>query len=303
MDMHRLHVTCRPACESDTAAMRKITQDLWEGHDYVPQMWDEWLADPYGALLVAEYESQVVGLGKLSRQSEQDWWLQGLRVHPEYRGRGVAAQLHQALMAEWERAGSGAVRLITHRPQVQHLCQQLGFTELGEYTEFAAPTGGAAIEAASLPLSQEVPTLPFRALGLDECTEAVVFAAANPARAVLGDWIDLYWERVPARAQYLEPMIERGRVWWWRGRQGLLAAYEETDDESNQLQLYISLLACQAAAITPLLLDARRLAASLDYAELRWSAPLNPALMPALEAGGFSRAWEGSTFLYAKEKR
>jgi len=44
----------------------------------------------------------VIGLSKLSRLSEQDWWLQGLRVHPEFEGRGVASQLNEALMQVWQ---------------------------------------------------------------------------------------------------------------------------------------------------------------------------------------------------------
>lgn len=302
MEMERLPVTCRPAQENDTADMYEITKDLWDGHDYVPQMWAEWLADPYGALLVAEYEGRVIGLGKLSRQSDRDWWLHGLRVHPEYQGRGIAAQIHRALMTVWERSGSGAVRLITYRPQVRHLCEQLGFTQVNEYSEFSALAIDTPSETIRAPVNQEVPTLPFRTLGLDECAEAALFAAANPAQAVMGDLMDVYWERVPPRAQYLEPLIEQGLAWWWRGRQGLLTAYKETDDESGQPHLYVGLLACQPAAVTSLLLDYRRLAASLEYTQVRWSAALHPALLPCIEAAGFSRAWDGSVFVYAKEK-
>ena len=93
----RLSVHIRRARESDTADMLEVTRQIWEGHDYVPLEWPAWLADSEGALLVAEYNGRVIALGKLSRLADEDWWMQGMRVHPDFEGHGVASQITEGL--------------------------------------------------------------------------------------------------------------------------------------------------------------------------------------------------------------
>jgi len=53
---NRIQVHCRPAQERDTPAVLELCSHIWDGDDYVPEMWQGWLADPYGRLLVAEYQ-------------------------------------------------------------------------------------------------------------------------------------------------------------------------------------------------------------------------------------------------------
>ncbi len=98
-------LVCRPALPADTADVMELTRTIWQGEDYVPAVWAEWLEDCQGWLAVAQYGVHVVGLCKLSRLGAGEWWLQGLRVHPEHEGRGFASRLHDYLMGAWEQAG------------------------------------------------------------------------------------------------------------------------------------------------------------------------------------------------------
>ena len=101
-------VVCRPALLKDTADMLELTSHIWEGNDYLPQVWAEWLADPEGFLAVAEYGGRVVGIAMLECQQPGEWYLAGLRVHPEMEGRGIAGRLHDyhaGILAAPSRAG------------------------------------------------------------------------------------------------------------------------------------------------------------------------------------------------------
>lgn len=40
----------------------------------------------------------VVGLSKITRIDADQWWLEGLRVHPDFQGRGVASHLQDDLL-------------------------------------------------------------------------------------------------------------------------------------------------------------------------------------------------------------
>ena len=98
-------VVCRPGLPLDTPGMLKLTSQIWEGEDYVPKVWHEWLFDPDGLLCVAELQGKVVGIGKLTRLSERDWWLEGLRVHPQYEGQRIASRIHSYLLEIWQKIG------------------------------------------------------------------------------------------------------------------------------------------------------------------------------------------------------
>jgi len=293
----RLFVHVRPARASDTADMLEVTQKIWEGHDYVPQEWAEWLADPHGVVLVAEHEGRVIGLGRLGLIQAEDWWLQGLRVHPDFEGRGVATQITEALVQAWQAQGSGVARLMTstERLAVHHLCERLGFEKIGEYTVFVAP---AAIENDP----QIPPSAPeFKLLSAGETEAAATFAQQSPTLALANGLMDLGWQWAPPRPVYFRQASERGQAWWWRGGQGLIAIYIDEDDEDIEPpRPFLELAACEMEQLTRLLMDYRRLAASLGYQKAGWNAALHPDLLPILNTAGFQRDWEHALFVYSK---
>lgn len=290
-----LNVQIRPARESDTADMLEVTRDVFEGQDYVPAEWANWLADPEGALLVAEHEGRVIGLGKLTHIQAEDWWLQGLRVHPEFTGRGVATQITEALVRAWQTQGNGAVRLATssQRLPVHRICERLGFVKVGEYTVYVALATDKCLSDAG-ELEQD-----FQRLKANEAEAAEAFALNSPSLRLTGGLMDLCWEWAPPRAVYLQQASERGQAWWWRGGEGLLAVHIDQDEDEPE-QPYLELAACEIVALRALLLDYRRLAAGLGYTQATWNAPLHPELAPILEAAGFRRDWEHALCVYSK---
>ena len=94
-----------------------------------PQVWNQWLADREGILAAAEMDGKAVGFGKLTRLASGEWWIEGLRVHPDYQGLKIGSQLFEYLLDQWKERGSGVIRLATssERVQVHHLCDRLGF--------------------------------------------------------------------------------------------------------------------------------------------------------------------------------
>ncbi len=300
-----LPVTCRTASAEDTADMLALTKTIWEGDDYVPEVWDEWLADPHGRLVVAEHEGKVIGLGKLSRLSGLDWWLQGLRVDPAYEGHGVASQIHAEIVTTWERMGNGSLRLLTSakRAAVHQLCARTGFVKVGEYVFCSAPGGEPGSEApADLAAGSQQPTLPFRPVMTEEVPEATDFATNSPIRDLTGELIDLGWELAVPRPRYTQEAVERRQAWWWRGHQGLLILHEDQEDQPEQTRLAIEVLACPAADICSLLLDFRRLAGGFGYREVYWMVARQPELLALLEKAGFQRHDDHTMYAFSKSK-
>ena len=283
----RLLVTLRPARPEDTHDVLELTRTIFNGHDYIPQVWEEWLADPNGCLLSAEYQGQVIGIGRVREVSPMDWWLEGLRVHPEFQGRGVGAQLHDALVAHWQANGQGALRLATSskRLTVHHLCERTGFKWVGEYSYFQAD---ALADAPS----------GFRQAEPGEEKLAVSFAESSPLFELHNELIDLGWEWQPLRTASLAEPIAKGGVLWQRGGAGLLFYYMDTEDEDQRPIPVISMAACNVEALPELLRKFRRLAGELGCAHCGWTAPLKDDLVEALTNAGYQRLWDDSIYIF-----
>lgn len=285
---HVFRVVCRPALPKDKPDVMALTRTIWDGHDYVPEVWDDWLRDYDGMLAVAEYGGRVVGTIKLTRLAPEEWWLEGLRVHPEFEGRGIASHMHDYIMDFWQRQGGGAIRLVTSslRKAVHRLCERRGFHKVGEFTLFAAD---AAASTAQMRGS-------FTSLHHGEARAALDFAYELHAGLM-----DLGWQWASPSLERLAEAVFQGQAWWWRpmsGERHALLATHIDDDEDAGVALVVSLLACPPVDLLDCLHDLRVLAGSLGQERAAWFAPLDVGLEPSLLAAGFQRQWEDALFVF-----
>lgn len=285
-------IVCRPALPKDTPDVMELTHRIWEGEDYVPEVWADWLADPEGLLAVAEYSGRVAGLGKLTRLSADEWWMEGLRVHPDFEGRGIASHLNDYVLDYWRRNGSGVIRLATgsYNEPVHHMCQRSDFHKVAEYTSYiAAPLPSRPTEAGKA----------FSPLSHTDVRKAADMARESPVVALSFGFMDLGWKWGIPKAEYLSRAVENQRAWWWREGRGLLVTREDESEDDERIPA-IELLACPLEDLTEYLQDFRRWASALGYAEVRWFAPVRSEMEAILENTGFQRKWEDSLFIYEK---
>src|SRR5947209_8664445 len=92
----------RTALASDEAAMREMTRHVWAGTDYVPHVWNRWLRDSAGWLMVATLAERVVGLQHIDRQPDGTAWIEGIRVAEDLRDRGIGGRMLECAI-EWAR--------------------------------------------------------------------------------------------------------------------------------------------------------------------------------------------------------
>lgn len=86
----------RPLRESDREDVLEIAKHTWDGHDYVPYFFDTWLKDENSHPLGIEIDGHIIALANLRViDNGQTGWMEALRVHPEHRGKGLAATLTQ----------------------------------------------------------------------------------------------------------------------------------------------------------------------------------------------------------------
>ncbi len=276
----------------DTPDVMELTRTIWDGHDYVPSVWDEWLRDYEGLLAVAEYGGRVVGLVKLTRLSPGEWWLEGLRVHPDYEGRGIANRLHDYAMDYWQKHGTGMIRLVTasFRKAVHRISERTGFERTGEYTVFAAA-------------ANQGETGMFTPITPAETGRMLEYVQSQKWPGMPGGLMDLGWQWAWPSSERFEQAIERGTLWWWGrktgAREAVLLARQGEDDEAGEA-LILSMIACRLDAMAACLQDFRLLAGSMGQEKAAWFAPLGVGLEPVLRAAGYQREWEDSLYVFEK---
>jgi GNAT superfamily N-acetyltransferase len=91
-------VEVRPAREEDKAAVLAFCEQTWEHQeDYIYRVWDKWLADERGRIFVAVVDGLPVAMQRVVLMSDDEAWWEGLRVDPNYRGRGLVSVLRSPM--------------------------------------------------------------------------------------------------------------------------------------------------------------------------------------------------------------
>jgi len=292
-----IEVTCRPANKNDRSSMEEITRFIWDGEDYVPHVWEDWLDDPVGLLAVAEHDKRVLGFGKLTQLTERDWWMEGLRVNPDFQSRGIASQLHDYLLEFWEKHGQGTIRLATssERIQVHRLCQRTGFQHIGETSLYKSPTIHEKISD-------------FKKATPDHAQEILAWIRESEMLRLNYGLMDLGWQWTHPSLQLVESAIKDGCAFWWtmghQERDGLVLIWKEEYQELSNIDeriAMIKLITTDLSKLKSCLNDFQCLASHLGYTNVGWLAPHQPEILTILADAGFKSEWDGSLYIFAKE--
>jgi GNAT superfamily N-acetyltransferase len=274
-------LVCRPSLPADTADVLAFTRRIWDGRDYIHLVWDEWLADPRGILISAQYGADIVGIAKVSPVFPGQWWLHGLRVDPDYQGRKVASRLHDYADAWWLKNGDGVIRLLTstQRVQVHRLCERTGYARVGEIITYRRSAGSIAQDASAAASRNQ-----FRPASAEELTSALQFARDH--LPWIGGLADTGWRFVRPDEDVLGEIISQGHLRWWRDGDGLLATWDGDDDDGPVLGIAFAAVR-QPSMLTELLRAAAGLVDLSAVNGMFWLAPTEAPVQSALQQAGF----------------
>ncbi|TMD08665.1 MAG: GNAT family N-acetyltransferase, partial [Chloroflexi bacterium] len=120
-------VELRPARTADRERVVEICAAIWEGHDYIPEVFDTWVQDPSGTFQVGEVDGEVVALQRIRPLSREACWYEGLRVAETHRRLGIARQMLAAAVDQASSIGFQEMRLATADPAPRALFESAGF--------------------------------------------------------------------------------------------------------------------------------------------------------------------------------
>jgi GNAT superfamily N-acetyltransferase len=280
-------ILCRPAQPADTKTVQSFLPGIWNGEDYVPQVWDAWLRSREGSLVVAEYAGQTAGLGRLRDLGWGEWWMEGLRVDPQFQGLGIASRLHEYLLERWYESSGSVVRLATHarRQAVRHLCQRTGFQEIARLgCLLAAPQSSDHSFVRGMKVS--LPSGQAQQQRVLSATRGQILMDLNWA------WAALREERIRERSA--------SSLWTWRGGTGWVVLLQDPDEGGEDLLL-------QACSIPEgqryeFFSELRGLASQLGCSGLRVFVPFELAHEEFWTAAGWSRDEDEELLLFERLK-
>lgn len=223
-------LSVRPARADDRAAVMAISAQVWDGHDYLPEVWESWLRDPAGPMLVTLADGVVVAVCKITLQSPSEAWFAGIRVDPAYRGRGIALATTQAQLAWLAARDIPLARFTTASDNVaiHRLAGRLGFRRV------------AVVQHTGRPLQEGEPLPDLRTLSPDEESRAWgLFSAAPFLRATAGLY-GVGWTWMRFDRTHLQGHLARGEVFGCGADPAALAIAVY---RSPQTPRYVTLLA------------------------------------------------------------
>jgi GNAT superfamily N-acetyltransferase len=270
-----MDLVIRRARPSDKRDVLAAVRTIWGGQDRIPDVFDTWVTHRTGPFFVAESAGRVIGMGKLTFVSPTEAWLEGGRVAPRWRRRGIATALLAHRIAYAHERGSRVIRFSTgsDNTPVHRAAKHFGFRRIATLSRVAAPA------SAGVP--------PPR-------------ATRRQARATL---------------RRVGPLVQRGPSWEWReitspdvrsaiargrvfvGGSGVAAAAVLGDSYEGSLTITAvgGLMRPLAELLLRLRAEARR--RRLDDASLYVSTAVERR---AARAAGYRSPWSGEAYLFEK---
>jgi RimJ/RimL family protein N-acetyltransferase len=151
----------RDARPEDKRAVLEFTRRTWGRYgDFIPRVWDRWIRQRGGRLIIADLGGVPVGMAKISDFGEGEIWLEGLRVDPGFRGKGIARAINVEVVDSLRKIKPRAVRYCTGAGNraSRHIGETFGFEIAARFRyfwrkarqgtlrgEFARPADGGAI--------------------------------------------------------------------------------------------------------------------------------------------------------------
>ena len=258
----------RPADERD---VRAAVRTIWGGQDRVPALFDRWVTHRTGPFFVAEVDGRVVAMGKLTVVGEREAWLEGGRVAPRWRRKGLATALIAHRLAYAAKRGFTVARFSTASDNVpiHRAARRFGFQRARAYVRYEA----RAVRGEP----------PGR-------------ARPNDARAILrlaGPYV-----RIPAGWEWRALTVSDVRLAIARGHGFVAGELGRADEDS----LPVIALGGSGRELRELLAGLRGEAARRESNRVSLYVA-DPAARRAAAAAGYRRPWSGAAYLYEKSLR
>jgi GNAT superfamily N-acetyltransferase len=287
----------RPARAADREAVLAFCAQTWDWGDYIGEVWEQWLADRAGVLVVGEVGGQIMGVDKLTFLAPGEAFFEGLRIAPAYRGRGYAGRFQRFMLDEAARRGGHVLRFITaaDNTPIHKNAARDGFVRGPALLPRQATPAAEAGAPAAIPL-EPGPAADARWAALPQ----------SPMWAATGGLVSHGWHVQAWTRALWDAMLAAGHLFTLPAPEGsaapgLIALVPEQHYPDAVWLAYLDAGALDPARLAGLAGAARQIAAARGWAELHAMLPRVQAIEAGLQAAGWTpRTDEGTMLVFEK---
>ncbi|WP_088889986.1 GNAT family N-acetyltransferase [Leptolyngbya ohadii] len=293
-------IIVRPARSEDKTAVLAFCQHTWENHeDYIAQVWDKWIADPTGQILVVEIAGQPVAMTRVVQLAPQEGWWEGLRVDPQYRGLGLVRHLDLAVAQYCHARGITTIRCCvgSWNQGIPEMIQRRGYEPIACYQEHSA---------IAMPSSRSFQPL----IQLAPQDFAAVWQFVGRVQSVPPLFISrgAKWQRLTI--EQLQERLELGKVWGDWQQQELQGVLVQSHLESADSALWIGYLEGTfdrfaqpptADRLPNLLQSIKHLASNLGYSTVSGFFPRTNDWLTLLQQADYQTSPGDEFWVYEKQ--
>lgn len=278
-------IEVRAARAEDKEAVIAFCQKTFSWGDYIPEVWNAWLEDTSGALLVATVRHQPVAILHVALLDSGVAWLEGMRVHLDFRRQGIGTKMDAQARALARQRGCLVARLATSINNIpaQKTLAAEGYHRVAQFNEWEAePT---RVDFSLIRVATQGDTSDILARWNNSETRTASHTVV-PNR---------FWHWVEIDAKRLREQIAAGEVRVTPRGFVLLPALDERDWNS----LTIQTLDGDEETLVAVALATRGEAGYRGYTRVEAILAEHAPLNAALERAGYRR--EGGMFIYEQE--
>ncbi len=124
---------------TDYPRVLEIVHDIWEGDDYVPQVFNKWVQETGSYVRGLFVDNELVGFSRLKILSDKIGWLQGLRVDPREQGKGYGREIAERMVEFSFSQGLEELYFSTYFGNISSIKihERMGFCRIGAFTNLS----------------------------------------------------------------------------------------------------------------------------------------------------------------------
>ena len=202
----------RPVRPSDLESILEISKQTWGGFDYLPNVIGEWLKNSDSHTYGLEADKKLVALANLRViEGGKTGWMEGLRVHTDYRGKGFASLLTEYVIDKGKKQKVDRLRYTTGSDNEASLklASKHGFSQILEMGVFWHPN-----------LKVESPSIFYPSARKQDPPKVYTLLQENPSlipnNTLVYDWkaldISLQSLTTIAKTHRLYAALKKGRI-------------------------------------------------------------------------------------------
>jgi len=282
----------RRAVAQDRDTVLAFCAHTFEWGDYLPEVWEQWLADEKGQFLVATQDDVPVGVAKVTLLTPSEAWLEGLRVDPQHRHAGLGWQFQTACLEVARRSGADVARLATGS-------KNLAVHKMAERSGMRRVAAAWPLEARALASAEGITSLSPLAMG--DWRQASTRILQGSTLAALHGLYGAGWTWQAMTADKLRAHLQRGEVLALREGEAESAAVAITlDPDPINKSLPVAYVDGSAPRAQDLALALRHCAAALRLKKVEAMLPAASPLCQAFLQAGYRPELEvdGAIWIY-----